>query len=171
MRAMKNIKHSTLLVLAVGLAMQGIVEAAGDISAHHAYLDCVDTAINQGLSTDVCCFPLSSTPGRFASLSPDSEHCRPPFAFCHKHTVGYSFDKPSNFQVPADPSIAFYRCGDYGEPCSEVCTNDAYSPVMVNSGQVRAGKACTAFEFDHDIMAEYAFPPRRWDYSSKPGAP
>ena len=169
---MMHPKPSTRHVIIAALVLQGMVQALADTSASRAYLDCVDAAVDQGLSTDTCCFQTSSPTASFASLSPSSMHCQPPFGFCHQHMVGYSFDKPSNFQVASGGfSIAFYRCGGYREPCSEVCSNGVYNTQPANSGQARAGDACIAFELDADIMAEYAMTLRRWDFTVESAAP
>ena len=171
---MMHPKPSTRHFTIAALVLQGMVQALADTSASRAYLDCVDAAVDQGLSTDTCCFLHPALIAGAASLSPTSMHCQPPFGFCHQHTVGYSFDKPSNFQVESSatgPSVAFYRCGGYREPCSEVCSNGAYNTQPANSDQVRAGDACTAFEFDADIMAEYAMTLRRWDLTVDSAAP
>ena len=157
-----------VLLLLAALAVQGTANAIGD-SPNVPYLECVETAVARGHSPDDCCFFISS---RTAMDPPHLKNCEPPFGFCHKHTVGYSFDKPGNFDVAAGgSSVAFYRCGGYHEPCGEVCTNPSYAPIMANSGQARTGEACLPFEFDRETMLQYLLTLRRWEISASPGAP
>ena len=162
-----NLVVRTVMVVVASLAVTRAT------STHTAYLQYTQQALAEGRNPDSCCFSHPS----LASASPlqlASRHsrCAPPFGFCHRHTVGHSFDKPSNFQVPADSSpVRFYRCGDYGETCNDVCTNTAYDAITVNSGQARAGNDCLEFEFDDETMVQYAFTMRRWELTGETGAP
>ena len=129
------------------------------------YLDCVAASLAD--ADRQCCF--SEYPG----LAHTSSNCQPPFGFCHEHTVGLSFDRAGNVDVPKNvmAAIPFYRCGAYQESCEAACTNPAYSSIMENSGQERLSTHCLPFEFDKLTMDEYQFTLRRWDVSTSAAAP
>ena len=121
---MKQRTHVTSFGIAAHVLLVAASVAAAT-SSQVAYLDCVAAARASQGSVDECCF--SHHPDYISAAYHDGKaplkSCDPPFGFCHEHTVGYGYDKVDNIDTPSTPedSITFYRCGDYRQPCSEVC--------------------------------------------------